>query len=98
MNEEAKQLKKQWQAAEKDAARAKFPLASDKLAELFDVVEAAIDASGCDHSLKISMEWLERRGFDTDAVVQWLHANHGFCDCEVVANVRDHWKANRSDL
>ena len=88
-------MKKQWMTAEKDAARAKFPLRDDQLEALFDAVEAAIEDVACDHSLKATREWLEDGGLDVQAVIGWLQSNGGFCDCEVVANVREHWEESR---
>ena len=96
MDDKARQLKKQWKTAETNTARAKFPLTDDKLEALFDAVEIAIKDAGCDHSLKATTEWLEDRGLDIQAVVAWLQNYGGFCDCEVVANARDHWEENRA--
>jgi hypothetical protein len=95
MDDKRQELKKRWKKAEKDAARSAFPLPDDKLEALFDAVEMAIEESGCDHSLRATTEWLSANGVDVDAVVAWLENNGGFCDCEVVANARDHWEENR---
>jgi hypothetical protein len=65
------------------------------LEALFDSVEMAIEDAGCDHSLRATTEWLSANGVDVGAVVTWLENNGGFCDCEVVANARDHWEENR---
>ena len=95
MDEEARQLKKQWKTAEKIAARAKFPLSDDKLESLFADVEAAIKDVACDHSLRATRKWLGDRNLDIQAVIAWLEENGGFCDCEVVANACQHWEENR---
>jgi hypothetical protein len=94
MGGEKRDIKKRWKKAEKDAARAMFPLADDKLEAMFDAVEIALEDAGCDHSLRATTEWLSANGVDA-AVVAWLEDNGGFCDCEVVANARDHWEENR---
>ena len=95
MNNKNQELKKRWKKAEKDAARSMFPLPNDKLEAMFDAVEIALEDTGCDHSLRATTEWLRSNGFDVAAVVTWLENNGGYCDCEVVANARDHWEENR---
>ena len=95
MNEKARNLKKQWKAAQKNVARTQFPLSDDKLEAMFDAVERSLENNGCDHSQRATITWLTANGFDVDTVVQWLENNGGFCDCEVVANARDHWEENR---
>ena len=95
MDEKARELKKRWKATEKNAARAGFPLSDDKLEAMFDSVELAVEAAGCDHSLKATTTWLKTSGLESEAVISWLQDNGGFCDCEVVANAREHWEQNR---
>ncbi|HET7539506.1 MAG TPA: DUF2695 domain-containing protein [Polyangiaceae bacterium] len=96
MDENQRELKKRWRTNEKAAARAAFPLPGPELAALFDHVEDAIERSGCDHSLRFTASWLEQQRHESESVVTWLRAHGGFCDCEVVANVRDHWEQNRA--
>ena len=95
MDDKKQELKKRWKKAEKDAARSMFPLPNYKLEAMFDAVEIALENAGCDHSLRTTTEWLRSNGVDVDAVVTWLENNGGYCDCEVVANARDHWEGNR---
>jgi len=95
MDDKKRELKKRWKKAERDAARSAFPLHDDKLEALFDAVEMALEDAGCDHSLRATTEWLSANGVDIGAVVVWLENNGGFCDCEVVANARDHWEESR---
>jgi len=95
MDNKKQELKKCWKKAEKDDARSMFPLPNDKLEAMFDAVEIALENAGCDHSLRTTTEWLRSNGVDVDAVVTWLENNGGYCDCEVVANARDHWEENR---
>ena len=95
MDDKKRELKKRWKKAEKDVARSAFPLPDDKLEAMFDAVEMAIEESGCDHSLRATTVWLSANGVDVAAVVAWLKNNGGFCDCEVIANAREHWEENR---
>jgi len=94
MDNKKQELKKRWKKAEKDAARSMFPLPNDKMEAMFDAVEITLEDAGCDHSLRMTTEWLRSNGVDVTAVVTWLKNNGGYCDCEVVANARDHWEEN----
>ena len=95
MDDESRRLKGAWKYQQRETARAAFPLPNHDLAELFDSVEAGLEASGCNHSLRITREWLKEHGHDTDKVVAWLEESGGYCDCEVAANSRDHWEQNK---
>jgi hypothetical protein len=95
MDQRARELKKDWKANEREVARSAFPLADEVLAQLFAAVSEAVDRDGCDHTLRVTEEWLAHHHVDVRAVVEWLLANGGFCDCEVVGNVVDHWEQNR---
>jgi hypothetical protein len=95
VDDENRKLKKAWKLEQSDAARAAFPLGETELAALFAAVEASLDLASCDHTLRHVLAWLAEHGHVSDAIVVWLKDNGGYCDCEVVANVRDHWEQNR---
>jgi len=95
MDHENRNLKKAWKQEQREAARAAFPLPDRELAALFDAVEDLLAGTSCDHSLRHTRAWLVEHGHFGDLVVSWLEENGGYCDCEVVANVRDHWEQNR---
>lgn len=82
------------EARERESARARFPLDSDLLRDLFAHVEHAVDEAGCDHTLRWTEQWIVERSVDRDPLVEWLPENGGYCDCEVVANAADHWEQN----
>ena len=95
MDRENRELKKAWKLEQSEAARAAFPLGDAELAALFAAVEASLELVSCDHTLRHSLAWLAEQGHASDEIVPWLQDNGGYCDCEVVANVRDHWEQNR---
>ncbi len=97
MDPRNRRLTNAWKSHRRKIARAAFPLPDDDLAALFDAVDAGLEAAGCDHSLRITLERLNNAGHDTDKVVTWLEDNGGFCDCEVVLNARHRWEENLSD-
>lgn len=51
---------------------------------------ALTDESPCDDMLTRSLAWLKENGHDVDTYERFLVANGGFCDCEVLMNVRGH--------
>lgn len=46
----------------------------------------------CDETLTLTREWLEHHHLDVEANVAALQACGGWCDCEVVFNVRSRWE------
>lgn len=96
MDPEQRQAMKQMvKARERAQARARFPLADDVLQAFFADLEKRVDANGCDDTRRFAEEWLAARGHNTEAVIAWLAAAGGYCDCEVVANAMPHWSDNR---
>lgn len=87
--------KREWKQQQRLAARGAFPIADSLLESLFDAVDERIDEEGCDHSLRFTTEWLVANEQPIERVMAWLSKNGGYCDCEVVANVADHWEQYR---
>jgi hypothetical protein len=95
VNPADKARKMAWKAEQKAAARAAFPLPNTELEAMFDYVEDRVATQVCDHTLRFTRAWLAERQVDADTVHAWLDHTGGFCDCEVVANSREHWETNR---
>lgn len=95
MNQADRDRKKVWKAEQKDSAREAFPLPDNMLEGLFDFVDLAVGKDDCDNTLRFTEEWLEANNLSRDPVVNWLESNGGFCDCEVIFNVREEWEENR---
>jgi hypothetical protein len=95
MDKADRDRKRAWKSSEREAARAAFPLADDALEDLFAHVSAAVDRSGCDHTLRATEAWLAKQKVDAELVKRWLAENGGYCDCEVDANAADQWQQNR---
>jgi hypothetical protein len=81
-------LKKAWRAQENERLRASIPMAQGDLRELFDHLDRP-DALPCDHTLRDTLQFLERKKLDVQKVVPWLREHGGYCDCEVLANVEN---------
>lgn len=87
--QQQKEMRRQWEAQQKAAARDAFPLPGEQMMELFDYLEREFPIRGCDHTLKLTREWLSRRQIDINTVIDWLHDNGGFCDCEAAGNAKE---------
>lgn len=81
------------QGVEKNASakeEASMPLSKQQLTELFDHLDSAL-AKGCDHTLRFTQEFLRSRALSESTLIPWLGEYGGYCDCEVLANVEEHW-------
>ena len=68
-----------------------------ELAALFEHLTTELASISCDHTLRMTEEWIQSTDHSIQDVVQWFRDNGGYCDCEVLANVNDHFKQNRRD-
>jgi hypothetical protein len=79
------------QAAVRAVEEMRVPISKDDLRNLFEWVEAKIEESGCDHTLRHTQEFIRSTGFPTDKVTLGLKEYGGHCDCEVIMNVENEW-------
>lgn len=84
-----KEALNRWKAEQRAAARAKLPLPDEQIKALFDVLDKELPRQGCDHTLRVTRNWLTAQGLPVEPVVAWLHDHGGFCDCEALANAAD---------
>ena len=82
------ELKKAWREQERQKLTDSIPMPPQDLRELFDHLDQESE-SGCDHTLRLTTEFLQKRELNIDRIVPWLHEHGGYCDCEVLANVED---------
>ena len=57
--------------------------------ELVEFVDAELESSPCDHTLRLTERWAAGRKVDWDDLLDVLEENGCFCDCEVVLNLPD---------
>jgi hypothetical protein len=86
VNDRQRELKKQYQAAERDRERGLVALTDTELAELLDFLDEQLGEIDCDHSLTMTRRWLATAGRGEE-VLEGLRELGGHCDCEVLANV-----------
>lgn len=90
MNDAKKKLKKSWREEERSRARAAFPLAVHELEELFAAIEVGLSQRACGRTRHLANSWLSSRGKDVERVHAWLDEHNGFCDCQILSNVKAH--------
>ncbi len=82
-----------WRAEEREAAKARLPLPDSEMQALFDMLDQRLPEAGCDHTRRLTDGWLRARDRPVEEVHPWLDGNGGFCDCEVLANAEQAWRA-----
>ena len=72
-----------------------IPMSQGNFKGLFDFLDEQLTETNCDHSLKLSISFLQTRNLDNiETITQWLIVNGGYCDCEVLANVEEKFDDN----
>ncbi len=72
-------------------ALASMPISQRDLSDLFNHLDSAL-ASGCDHSLRFTHQFLQARSLPEASIISWLGEYGGYCDCEVLGNVEQEWE------
>lgn len=68
--------------------RQNLPMSENKFIRLFELLDAELNACGCDHDLKLTKQILSNLDIkDVLSVLAWLEEQGGYCDCEVMMNV-----------
>ena len=68
-----------------------FILTEEQKEDLLDYLDIECAVVVCDHSLKLTKQWIEENGLKEkeEEIIEYLEDNGGYCDCEVVLNVLD---------
>ncbi|MBI5030555.1 MAG: DUF2695 domain-containing protein [Chloroflexi bacterium] len=70
---------------------AQVPISGSDLKDLFAFVDKKLESAGCDHTMRHTLAFLEQRNLAKERIIAWLAEHDGYCDCEVIANVEEHW-------
>ena len=85
-----KELRRAAEAKQRASEEASLPVPKEVLWVLFDYLDESL-ANGCDHSLRLTEQFLASREIKPELVIPWLGDYGGFCDCEVLFNVEERW-------
>lgn len=61
--------------------------------QLFDVLDERLSEVDCDHTLRVTEDFLgEANEVEAEDVLAWLLDRGGVCDCEIQANLEDEFR------
>lgn len=88
--ERRKQIKKELRAKAKIEFETSLPISREKFTQLFDYLDENLSEFGCDDSLKLTCEFLQKNKIQNIVEIKnWLGEKGGYCDCEVLNNVEE---------
>lgn len=85
--EERKQRLRALREAERAELLASMPMKPQQLHKLLGFLNRA--ARNCDHTTKVTEQFLASEKLKAAVVLPWLSEHGGFCDCEVLANLSE---------
>lgn len=95
--QDRKAMLRQVRDRQRAEARAAFPLSDEQFAAMFHWLDEQLPRQACDHSRRLTQTFLEDRRLAIEPVFAWLDEHGGYCDCEVLANVEQHWQECREE-
>jgi hypothetical protein len=68
------------------------PMPKEILTSFFNYLDQQLTEQGCDDTLRFTKEFAEEHQLAFGAIRVWLSNYGGYCDCEVSANVEEHFE------
>ncbi|WP_121967179.1 DUF2695 domain-containing protein [Myroides sp. N17-2] len=91
--ERKKELKQEWQQEQKLIFENSLPMSRVYFTQLFDDLDNYLEKCGCNHTNEKTMEILKSMDVkNIEEVLLWLREYGGYCDCEVLWNVEEHFE------
>jgi len=87
-----KALKKSFKAREMEQVLASLPIPLNTLKELFNWLGFELKNEDCDNTFKHTQVFITQNNLSEETLLKWLGNQGGFCDCEVLANVSEHFE------
>jgi malonyl CoA-acyl carrier protein transacylase len=67
-----------------------LPMSRENFKKLFDYLDVELTNKGCNHNNTITQNLFAQNSIvDSDKVIEWAADKGGYCDCEILANVKD---------
>ena|SRR5436190_24056303 len=93
--ERRKQIAKDLKLKARQEFEKSLPMSHENFKGLYDYLGKQLTDNACDHSLKLSINFLQSLKLNNiDEITEWLEENGGNCDCEVLANVEEKFDDN----
>ncbi|KAA5535620.1 DUF2695 domain-containing protein [Paenimyroides baculatum] len=88
--ERRKQIRKELRDKAKIEFENSLHISREKFTQLFDYLDENLSEFGCDDSLKLTCEFLQKNKIENiEEIKNWLGEKGGYCDCEVLNNVEE---------
>lgn len=88
--ERRKQIRKELREKAKLEFENSLPISKKEFNQLFDYLDDNLCKFGCDDSLKLTSEFLQKSKIENiEEIKTWLREKGGYCDCEVLNNVEE---------
>ena len=82
-----RQLRRDYKHVERTAWLASLPLDEARHGALLDHLDRTLGEHGCDHTLRLTEQWLTLENLDVDEALDRYRLMGAGCDCEVLANL-----------
>lgn len=71
------------QKKDKEEFESSLPINRELFKQLFDHLDKELSAKGCDHTFKLTLDFISKNGVnDAAKTIDWLAERGGHCDCE----------------
>lgn len=88
--ERRKQIMNELREKQQKAFEQSLPINRIIFKNLFDYIDNQLEENGCDDTAKLTTEFLKKNKIENiETILNWLAANGGYCDCEILANVEE---------
>lgn len=68
-----------------------LPMPKPQLKPFFDYLDENLTEHGCNHTLLFTEQFAKAQNISFEVLKKWASDYGGYCDCEVLANVEDHF-------
>lgn len=93
--ERRKQIAKELRLNARREFEKSIPMTHENFKSLFDYLNEQLYDNFCDHSLKLTIGYLQSLKLNNiGEITEWLEENGGNCDCEVLATIEEKFDRN----
>lgn len=70
----------------------KLPATKEQFDGLFDFLERRLAGQPCDHTSRLTMQYLMQKMMSFPKVSGWLSQQGGYCDCKILEEIGMPWR------
>lgn len=88
-----KQILNDLRLKEQEQFERSLPMKRAAFNDLFDYLDEHLQEHNCEDDHTLTVSYLNLIGTNNiDEVISWLKDKGGYCDCEVISNIEDHFE------